>query len=139
MAGEFSTAGAIIGLDAVTGRVTQSARSTYLALLTSAPTDATTEATMAEVFTPASNGYNRQAVTWTAPTGDPASTENTSLLTFGPLTPGDAASVGWVALVENLTGTAGDVLMWWTVDAAKNAAVGDSITVAAGALVMTLD
>ena len=138
MAGELSTNGANIGLDAATGRATQTARSMYLALLTAAPTDATTMSTMTELTTPGTNGYDREICAFDAPTGDPASTQNSSLITFGPFT-ADLGNVTHIALVSAATGTAGDLPMYWTADVAKDPANGDSITIAAGALVMTLD
>lgn len=138
MAGEASTAGSNIMLDAASGRSTATARPTYLALLTATPTDATTMVSMTEITTPASQGYDREAVTWTVPTGDPASTENTALITFGPFT-ADLGNVTHVALVSALTGTAGDFIWWWAADVAKDPANGDSITIAAGALTMTCD
>jgi len=138
MPGEASTVGANIGLAAILGQAAASSRTTYLALLTAAPTDATTMANMSEVATPGSGGYNRQAVTWSAPTGDPSSSSNSNALTFGAFTV-DPASVGYVALVSAATGTTGDFLWFWQVDTAKDAGVGDSITIAAGALVARLD
>ena len=63
MAGQASSVGSRVGLDAISGRAPQTARTTYLALLTAAPTDATTMATMAEVTTPGSSGYTRQPAT----------------------------------------------------------------------------
>lgn len=138
MPGEASTVGANLGLDAITGRAATAARTTYLACLTAAPTDATTLATMAEAGTPGTAGYARPAVTWGAPTGDPATTSNTNAITVGPLT-ADLAAVTHLALVSAATGTAGDFLYWWAVDTAKDPAAGDSITLAAGALVARLD
>ena len=138
MAGEASTVGANNMLDAASGRVTQTSGTRYLALLTSAPTDATTMASMAEVDTPGSNGYDRETIAFTAPAGDPSSTENTALVTFGPFT-ADLANVTHCALVDAATGTAGAFIWWWSLDAAKNPANGDSITVAAGAITMTCD
>lgn len=138
MAGQPSTAGANIALDAMTGRATQTARTMYLALLTAAPTDSTTMGTMTEVTTPGTNGYSRQTCAFTAPSGDPSSTENTSLITFGPFS-SDLGNVTHLALVSASTGTTGDLVMYWTADVAKDPANGDSITVAAGALVMTGD
>lgn len=138
MPGEFSTAGSNIALDAVTGRVTQTARTTYLALLTAAPTDATTLATMSEVFTPGTSGYTRQAVTWTAPTGDPATTSNSNALTFGAFG-ADPANVTHCALVSAQTGTTGDLVALWQLTTARDASVGDSITFAAGAVVLACD
>lgn len=135
MPGQVSTVGSRIGLDAKTGRAAQAARTTYLALLTAAPTDATTMATMAEVAAPAASGYNRQAVTWT----DPAATEassNSAALTFGPFT-SDLAAVTHLALVSAATGTAGDLIFYWTLDAARDPANGDSIVFPIGSVVMT--
>jgi hypothetical protein len=137
MPGQPSSAGSRIGLDAMSGRATQTARTTYLALLTAAPTDATTLATMTEVTTPASNGYNRLAVTWS----DPAATEvssNTAVLSFGPLT-ADLGNVTHCALVSALTGTTGDFIYWWALDTARDPAINDRIEFAIGALSMGLE
>lgn len=138
MAGELSTVGANNALDAVTGRATQTARTTYLALLTATPTDATTMATMTEVFAPGASGYNRVAVTWSAPSGDPSSSSNTGALAFGPFT-ADPANVTHCALVSASTGTSGDFLFWWSLTTPRDAANGDTINFAAGALVANLD
>lgn len=135
MPGELSTVGANIALDIVTGRAAIVARATYLSLLSAAPADATTLATQTEV---AVAGYARQTVVWTAPTGDPSRTQNSAVLTFGPFT-GDPPNVTHCALGSAASGTAGDFLMFWTLDVAKDAAVNESIQFAAGALFMTLD
>jgi hypothetical protein len=135
MPGEASTTGANIALDAMSGRATQTTRTTYLALLTTVPTDATTVATMVEVSTA---GYARQAVTWSAPTGDPAQTKNSGLLTFGPFS-ADPPNIPYAALVSSASGTTGDFIYWWTLDTARDAISGDSLTVAINALVMQLD
>lgn len=135
MPGEISTVGAVRALDAVQGRATQTARTTYLALLTAAANDATTLASMSEL---SATGYSRQTVTWSAPTGDPSSTSNSATITFGPFGT-DPANVTHCALVSAASGTTGDFLMFWTLDAAKDAAINESIEFAASALVMTLD
>lgn len=135
MAGQLSTVGANIALDAATGRATQTARTTYLALLTAAPTDSTTIAALSEITTA---GYARQAVTWSAPTGDPSSSGNSGTITFGPFT-ADPPNVTHCALVSSASGTAGDHIMYWTLDVAKDAAINESIEFAAGALTMTID
>lgn len=135
MPGQASAAGSKIGLDAKTGRATQTARTMYLALLTAAPTDATTMATMAELGAPPVSGYARQVVAFT----DPAATESTSnsaALTFGPFS-ADLANVTHAALVSAATGTAGDLTFYWTLDTARDPANGDSIVFPIGALVMT--
>lgn len=135
MTGEASTVGAGIGLDAITGRATQTARTVYLVLLSAAPTDATTLATMSEI---SGTGYARQAVTFSAPSGDPQETHNTGTLTFGPFS-FDPANVTHLALVSASSGTTGDFLYWWAATSARDAASGDSIQVAASALSATLD
>jgi len=132
MAGEPTTAGANKMLDALTGRATQTSQTTYLALL-SGVTDGDA-GTVTELA--AGNGYARQSVAWDAPTGDPSSTDNTSLITFGAFTT-DFAQVTHLGLYD--ASTAGSLLAFWTVDTPKDPANGDSITVAAGALVMTAD
>lgn len=135
MPGEASTVGAGKALDAITGRATATARTTYLALLTAAPGDATTIATMSELSTA---GYSRQAVTWSTPSGDPQATSNTAAITFGAFT-ADPPNVTHLALVSAASGTTGDFLYYWTADTARDAATGDSISVAIGALTMSLD
>jgi hypothetical protein len=133
MAGQPTTAGANKMLDAVNGRATQTAQTTYLALFTATPND-TGGGT--EVTTAGSNGYGRQSVTWGAPSGDPASAANTNAITFGPFT-SDLGNVTHLALFD--ASTAGTMLYYWDATAAKDPANGDSITVAIGALTMTAD
>ena len=135
MAGEASSFGAGAALDAMTGRATQTARTTYLALLSAAPGDTTTLATMTEITTA---GYARQAVTWSAPAGDPRVSSNTGALTFGPFT-ADPPNVTHCALVSAASGTTGDFIYYWTLDVARDGITGDSITFAVGALVAQLD
>lgn len=135
MPGQLSTRGANIALDAATGRATQTARTTYLALLTAAPTDATTLATMSEVTTA---GYARQACAFTAPSSDPSLTSNSATITFGPFT-ADPPNITHCALVSAASGTTGDFIAFWTLDTARDPANGESIQCAAGALTLTLD
>jgi hypothetical protein len=133
--GEASTTGANLGLDAMTGRVAIAARTTYLALLTAAPTDATTPATMVEVI---AAGYARQSIAFSAPTGDPSATSNTATRTFGPFT-ADPPPVTHCALVTSASGTTGDLTFWWVANATIDAGINDTIEVAVGALVAQLD
>ena len=135
MAGEASSVGAGLALDAMSGRATATARTMYLALLSAAPTDATTLATMTEIATA---GYARQTAAWSAPSGDPRVSSNTATITFGPFS-ADPPNVTHAALVSAASGTTGDFVYWWTWDVAKDAASGDSLQVAIGALVMQLD
>jgi hypothetical protein len=133
MTGQASTAGSHIALDAMSGRATQTARTTYLALLTSAPTDTTTLSTMAEL---SGSGYSRVAVTWGVPSAEV--TANTNLITFGPVS-FDPASVTHLALVSASSGTSGDFIFYWTADTARDGISGDSFTVAIGALTMSVE
>ena len=135
MPGEATQQGASIALDAINGRATQTARNTYLALLTVAATDVNTIAQLTEVVT---SGYARQQVTWGAPSGDPTVAANSAVITFGPFT-ADPPNIGFLALVSSASGTAGDLLYRWTADTARDGILGDSITIAAGALTMSLD
>jgi len=129
---EFSTVGAQYALDIVTGRATNpftaSSRTTYLALLSAAPTDASTLGTMTEIST---SGYARQSVTWSAPSSaDPPETHLTATVTFGPFT-ADPPNVTHFALVSASSGTTGDFLAWGAWGTARDAASGDSLQVAA--------
>ncbi len=135
MPGQLSTVGSNISLDAATGRATQTARTVYLALLTVAPTDSTTLASMTECT---ATGYARQAVTFSAPAGDPSTSSNTATLTFGPLTT-EPPSIAYAALVSAASGTSGDFIAYWTANAAQDAGIGESITVAIGALTLSID
>lgn len=138
MAGEFSDVGSNIALDAITGRATQSSRTTYLALLSAAPTDTTTLATMTEITTAGYGG--RKSVTWGAPSlvsGVPTSA-NTNTLTFGPFS-ADPPNATHCALVSAASGTTGDFIAWWALDVAKDAAINDTIEFAVGALTIAVD
>lgn len=137
MPGEFSTVAAQYALDYTSGRaVVLAARTTYLALLTSVPSDGTTLATMSEVSTA---GYARQPVTWTAPSSaSPSVTSNTANVTFGPFTVAMASAATHCALVSALTGTTGDFIWWWMLDFAKTAAINESIQFTISTLTMSL-
>ena len=136
MTGQLSTVGANNALDGALGRATQTARTVYVALLTAAPSDSTTNATMTEY---GATGYARQTVAWAAPSGDPSATSNTGALTFGPFTAGTGATVTHAAVVSSSSGTGGDFIYYWTLDVSKTPGTGDSITVAVGDLDITLD
>lgn len=140
MAGELAPNGSDRALDAVTGRATVTSRTTYLVLLTAAPSDTTTMSTMSELTTPGTNGYSRQVVTWSTPADASGTrrTQNVGVVGFGPFS-SDLSNVTHLALVSASTGTAGDFLAFWAADAARDPASGDSIDVADGALYITLD
>jgi hypothetical protein len=102
----------------------------YLALITSvtAPLD---NALGSEY---AATGNARQPVIWTAPTAaDPPVTQNTALITWGPMTASTGPTLHSLSLMDALSGgTAANQLAWWTLAADKTPGVGDSVTMAAG-------
>lgn len=139
MAGEFSDAGGLKALDAVTGRATVSSATTYLALLTAAPTDTTTPATMSEY---GATGYSRQTVTWSTPAlngSNVPETNNSGALTFGPFTAGTGATISHCALVTSASGTTGEIRAWWSLDTSRTPGTNDSLQFAANALKIAVD
>lgn len=135
MAGSTNLATASAALDAITDR---GGAGTYLALLTAAPTPDTSIDTgdVTELTTPASNGYDREAVTFTDPASDPEgddrTTSNSAEITFGPFT-SDLSAVTHVALCDAATGDAA-IYYLWKLDTARNPDDNDSIVIAANAL-----
>jgi hypothetical protein len=141
MPGEFSDTGGKRALDAVTGRATVTSRTTYLALLTAAPSDATTDGTIT-MTEYAATGYARQTVAWTAPALNGSSvpeSSNSGVLTFGPFTAGTGGVITHAALVSAVSGTTGDLLAWWSLDASRTPATNDSISIAANALKLAVE
>lgn len=139
MAGEFSDAGSNKALDAVTGRATVSSATTYLALLTAAPTDTSTLSGMSEY---AATGYSRQAVTWSAPAlngSNVPETSNSATVTFGPFTAGTGSAITHAALVSAASGTTGSILAWWSLDNSRTPSTNDSVEVTSGNLKLSVD
>lgn len=139
MAGQFSDAGSNKALDAVTGRATVSSSTTYLALLTSAPSDTTDLASMAEYT---ATGYSRQAVSWSSPALNASNvpeTANSATVTFGPFTAGTSATITHAALVDAASGTTGNILAWWDLDTSRTPSTNDSVEVTSGNLKLSVD
>jgi hypothetical protein len=86
-------------------------------------------------------GYARQQCNLALPTAaDPPSTQNTALLTYGPMSAGTGTAIPYASLMDALSptsNTAGNMLAWWTLTTSKTPGVGDSVTVAAGAFTMS--
>ena len=137
MTGKLNVAAASYALDIAMGRAAgPGVRTVYLAQLTAAPTASSTPATMTEY---AAAGYARVAIAMGVPAGTPRVTANTAALTQGPMTSGTGASCGWWAIVSSASGTTGDMLAQGDWAVAKNPGVGDSLTVAIGAVTVQLD
>jgi hypothetical protein len=137
MAGKFTVVGASLGLDACLGRATVTSRTVYLALLTAAPTVASTLSSLAEY---SATGYGRQACAMSAPSGTPRVSTNTALLTYGPLSgaTGLVTITHW-ALVSASSGTTGDVVAYGDFNTVRTPAAGETATVAVGAVSVGLD
>lgn len=140
MAGDFSSTGALIALDYISGRAVPftAPRTTYLALLTNLIDDSYTPATMPEV---ADASYARAAVTWTpasTPVSGPSLTQNSGLITFGPFSAGMALPTVAAALVSSSSGLAGDLVFWWQLDFSLQAATNEAVQFAINALTMAL-
>lgn len=82
---------------------------------------------------PSGNGYSRQSVTFTV-SGDTAT--NSGAITFGPNTTSAWGTMASVAIFDASTG--GNCLWAGPLTDAKAIAVGDSLTIAASALTVTL-
>lgn len=139
MAGEFSDAGALKALDVVTGRAAFSTNTTYLALLTAAPTDTTTLAGMTEY---GATGYSRQSVTWSSPALNGSSipeTSNSATVTFGPFTAATGSTITHCALVTAASGTTGEIRAWWSLDTSRTPGTNDSLQFTTGNLKITCD
>jgi hypothetical protein len=110
---------------------------TYLALCTTVPTDASTGATLVECdYT----GYARKAILSTD-MGDASSgaITNTNAITFDACTGGTPDDVvGW-AVCDNASTGAGNVLVWGTCTSTTISTTQTPATVAVGGLDVTLD
>jgi len=117
-----------------------------IALCSSAPTDASTGATLPELAD--AGGYARQALNpldtnWSAASATDGLTDNVSAITF------PAVTVAWVAIthfaiVTSTTHGAGNVLFWGTLKRSDTSAigvlgVGDQLVIPVGAIDVTFD
>lgn len=134
IAGELTTDGANLALNKVFRNTGTSPTTLYVGLATAALTDSSTLASITEVSTA---GYSRQTVTFSAPTGDPAAIENSADVTFGPFT-ADPPSVAYCFVTDAASGTSGTIYAHWS-GTAVDAAINESLRIAAGALDFTLD
>ena len=102
----------------------------YAALYTVAPTDTTTGSSAGVEVTGGS--YARQTITFSAASSGSAS--NNTNVDFNTM---PAATVVAVAVLD--ASTAGNVLFWGTLTTNRTVTAGDSIRIASGALVISLD
>jgi hypothetical protein len=131
MAGSFSDYWENVILDHVFKTSAHTAATNiYIALCTTAPTDATTGSGLSAVEVATSFGYSRQLCnTWDAAAG--GATENTQSETFAQAT-SDWGSVTHFALVDAAGESAGNMLAWGSLAVLKNIQSGDTAKFAAG-------
>lgn len=139
MSGQLTQFGANRAMKAGVGENVTATAGMYLALITALPAGPDT-ATLADFAANelTESGYSRQAIGWTAPSGDPSTIANDAEIVFGPFN-ADPAEVGYIFLVDTSIGTSGNVMAYWTVDTPRDASVGDSIRIAVGDLTISVD
>lgn len=108
-----------------------------ICLCTSAPTDASTGATIVE---PADgDGYDRQTLNpsdsnWTAVSATDGLTDNASVITFGPCTGTDWGPIAYFAICDSATYGAGNMLVFGSFVTPRTIEVGDTFTIPIGDL-----
>jgi hypothetical protein len=113
---------------------------TYLMLLSAAPTDSGSDMGTLAGIEVTGTGYARQPVSWASPVSTTRSIANGLLTQFGPFTDASGLNlpVMGAALVTRATGTSGISLMLWSLASGLTTAQNQVLQVAAGNLVMTL-
>lgn len=138
MAGSFSDFLELEILDQIFGAQAYTAPATlYFALCTSAPTDASTGATLVEANY---GGYARKSMAnnkTTFSTAASGSVNNAAAITFAACTSG-SSTVTHYAIVDSASG-AGNVLAWGDLTTSKAISTGDIPEFAVSALTITLD
>jgi hypothetical protein len=139
MAGQLTQYGANRAVQAGVGQSVSAASGMYVALATAQPAspDTATLATFASNEI-SDSGYSRQAVTWSSPSGDPSQVSNSADITFGPFS-GSPGTITHCFLCDAASGTSGNVLAYWTLDASKTPTAGESLKFATGDLTMSVD
>ncbi len=106
----------------------------YLALCTTVPTDASTGSTIVEATY---TGYARKSIAAADMSAAASGSKtNSNAITFAACTSGSSTIIGW-ALCD--AATVGNVLCWGTCTSTVISVTQTPATVAAGALVVTLD
>jgi len=130
MTGQITLYGRNRAVNAGIGNEESARPNLYLAMATALPTGPGT-ATLAsfnahEITT---GGYSRQTITWNSASG--GTVDNAGTVLFGQFT-ADPPSLQYIFECDTATGTTGNVLAYWTLDDALNAANGDYIQFSPG-------
>jgi hypothetical protein len=80
---------------------------------------------------------NPSTSNWASPTGGNGTTSNLQVLTFSAAT-ADWSTITSVAILDNVTAGAGNVLFWGTLSGNKVCSNGDTFSFAAGSLTLAL-
>ena len=135
MSGSFSDYAELKVLEHIVGKTSFTMPSTWIALVTTLPTDASIGSTLVE---PSGNGYVRLATSGAWGSAAAGAIANSSALTFAT-----ASGAGWCAILgfalcdASATGT-GNVLAWGSLTT-KTILAGDTASFAIGDLSITLD
>lgn len=118
----------------------QTNRATYLCLLTATLPDATITMAAVAGAEASGTGYIRQSVAWGPASSTTRQVSNIDPITFGPFADptGLNAPIVAAALVTCATGSAGMVVMYWTLTTPITTAQNQVITLPATTLVMGL-
>lgn len=106
----------------------------YVALFTTAPTDAYTSGVPTGVEV-SGNAYARQAVTFGAPSGTPRVTANSGSVTYPAASPSGWGTVVAFGIFD--ASTAGNLLYWHALGTSKAVGAGDIVQFAVSALSVT--
>lgn len=121
-------------LEHIVGKTSFTMPTAYIALCTTAPTDASTGSTLVE---PSGNNYSRKATVggdWAAASG--GSISNSGSLAF-PQASGSWGTITHFAIVD--ASANGNVIAWGALSASKAVGSGDTPSFAAGQLTVTQD
>ncbi len=81
------------------------------------------------------SGWTRQTVTMNAAASPAGSSSNSNAMTFGPAV--TAATMSGLQVWDTLAATAGNMLWYGVLATPRTLGVGDSLVIAAGALIIT--
>jgi len=84
----------------------------------------------------ATSGYSRQTALFGAAASPAGSASNTAAMTFGPFS--SSAAIQGLVIFDTTAVTAGNMLWYGTLLTARTVLPGDTLVVAAGALIITL-
>ena len=138
MSGQLTQFGANRGVVAGVGKAVTAASRMYLALATALPASPNTATlTQFDDTELTTAGYERQAVTWGDPSGEPSEVANDSEVVFGPFE-ADPPEVSTIFLTDTSIGSSGNVMAYWSVDVNRDAGNADSLRIAIGDLTLSV-